>query len=180
MDCPFTQNLAHPQVDERLESLADKLDEIEQFQHFIGGGGDFDEVCGAAGSAATYLMRDLIDPVGVSEDAQREVLGATIKHAKKLTQMWTRAEKDIFDGRVERAQQETYDIGKQITMWSYLPMSLVTEHTLSDLRRIGFGFVHLAAQRVYMDGGASLRSIVDEAQALVNDLNAAIGSFSKA
>lgn len=167
-------------VDERLESLADKLDEIEQFQHFIGGGGDFDEVCGAAGSAATYLMRDLIDPVGVSEDAQREVLGATIKHARKLTQMWTRAEKDIFDGRVERAQQETYDIGKQITMWSYLPMSLVTERTLSDLRRIGFGFVHLVAQRVYMDGGASLRSIVDEAQALVNDLNATIGSFPKA
>jgi hypothetical protein len=167
-------------ADKRLEDMADRLDEIEQFQHFIGGGRDFGEVCEAAGSAATELMRDLIDSVGVSEDTQREVLDAITKHARKLTQMWARAGKDIFDGRVERSQQETYGIGKQITEWSYFPISLVPESTLSDMRRIGLRLVHLVALRVYMDGGASLQHIVDEAQVLVNDLNASIESFPTA
>lgn len=167
-------------ADERLEVMADRLDEVEQFRHFIGSGRDFDDVCKTVGLAATELMRDLIDPVGVREDTQREVFGAITKHARKLTQMWGRASKDIFDGRVERAQQETYGIGKQITTWSYFPISLVSESTLSDLRRIGLGLVHLVALRVYMDGGASLQHIVDEAQVLVNDLNASIESFPTA
>lgn len=167
-------------VNQRLEVMADRLDAVEQFQHFIGGGGDFDEVCETAGSAATELMRELIDPVGVSEATQREVLGAITRHARKLTQMWTRAGNDIFDGRIERAQQETYGIGKQIATWSYFPISLVSESTLSDLRRIGLGLVHLVALRVYMDGGVSLQHIVDEAQVLVNDLNASIESFPTA
>lgn len=165
-------------ADERLEVMADQLDEIEQFQHFIGGGGDFDEVCETAGATAAELMRDLIDPVGISKDTQREVLGAIAKQARKLTQMWSRAGKDIFDGRVERAQKETYDIGKQIATWSYFPISIVPENMLSNLRRIGLGLVHLVALRIYMDGGASLQHIVDEAQILVIDLNASIESFA--
>lgn len=166
-------------IDERLEVMADMLDEVAQFQHYIGGGGSFDEVCEAAGSAATELMRELVDPIEVSEETQRQVLDTIARHARKLAQVWTRASKNIFDGRVEGAQQEAYEIGKQIGTWSYFRISLVSENTLSNLRRIGHCLVELAATQVYMDGGASLQHIVDEAQFLVNDLNANIESFPR-
>jgi ATP-dependent DNA helicase RecG len=166
-------------ADERLEAMADKLDEVAQFQHYLSGGRSFDEACEVAGSAATDLMRDLVDPVQVSGETQHQVLEAIAKHARKLAQAWARASKNIFDGRVERAQQEAYEIGKQITKWSYFRISLVSDSTLSDLRRIGLCLVQLAARRVYMDGGASLQHIVDEAQVLVNDLNANIKSFPR-
>lgn len=163
----------------RLEAVAEKLDEVAQFQHYLGGGDSFDDVCGAAGSAATELMRDLVDPVEVSAEDQRQVLDAIAKHARKLTQLWGRAGKDIFDGRVEKAQQETYGIGKQIATWTYFRLSLVPEDVLSDLRQIGLAFFQLVAMRVYMDGGASLQRIVDDALTLVNSLNTKVEDFPK-
>lgn len=166
-------------TDGRLEAVAEKLDEVAQFQHYLGGGDSFDDVCGAAGSAATELMRDLVDPVEVSAEDQRQVLDAIAKHARKLTQLWGRAGKDIFDGRVEKAQQETYGIGKQIATWTYFRLSLVPEDVLSDLRRIGLGLLQLVAMRVYIDGGASLQRIVDDALILVNSLNAKVEDFPK-
>ena len=162
------------QIEERLEDLADKLDEVAQFRHRIGGGRNFDDVCNAAGTAAAELMRDLVDPVEVSEETQRQALDAVALHARKLTQMWTRAGKQIFDGRVEKTQNETYDIGKRIATASYLQLSLVTESVRLDLRRIGLGLLQLVAMRVYMDGGASLQHIVDSAQGLVDDLNVSV------
>lgn len=166
-------------IDERLDAMADKLDEVAQFRHYLSGGHNFDEVCEAVGSAAAELMHGLVDPVEVSEETQRQVLDAIAINARKLTQMWARAGKDIFDGRVERAQQETYGIGKQIAAWSYFRLALVPESTLFALRRVGLGLLQLVAIRVYMDGGESLQQIVDEAQVLVNDLNTYIESFPR-
>lgn len=166
-------------ADERLEAMADKLDEVAQFRHYFGGGHSFDEVCEDVGSVAAELMRGLVDPVEMSEETQRQVLNSIARNARKLTQMWARAGKDIFDGRVERAQQETYGIGKQISTWSYFRLPLVPESALFVLRRVGFGLLQLVAIRVYMDGGASLQHIVDEAQVLVSDLNASIESFQR-
>ncbi len=166
-------------VDERLESTAEKLDEVAQFRHYFGGGGSFDDACNSAGFAAAELMRELIDPVVVSEETQREVLEAVAKHARKLTQMWDRAGKEIFDGRVEKAQHETYGVGQQIAKWTYFKLSLLQESTLLDLRRIGLGLLQLVSMRVYMDGGASLQRIVDDAQALVKELKAIVESFPR-
>jgi ATP-dependent DNA helicase RecG len=166
-------------TDVRLEAMADKLEEVVQFRHYLGGGGNFDEICDAAGIAAAELMRDLVDPIEVGEETQRQVLDAIAKHARKLSQIWSRAGKDIFDGRVERAQQETYSIGQQIATWSYFQLSLVPKSTLSNLRRIGLGLVELASISVYMDGGASLQHIVDTAQALADALKTNIESFPR-
>lgn len=165
------------QVSKRLEATAEKLEEVAQFRHYLGGGDSFDDVCNSAGFAAAELMRELVDPVEVSEETEREVLEAVAKLARKLTQMWDRAGKEIFDGRVEKAQQETYGIGHQIAKWTYFRLSLLPESTLLDLRRIGLGLLQLVSMRVYMDGGASLQRIVDDAQVLVNELKASVGSF---
>ena len=164
-------------VNERLEATAEKLDEVAQFRHYLGEGENFNDVCNSAGFAAAELMRDLVDPIEVSDETQRKVLEAIAKLARKLTQMWDRANKEIFDGRVEKAQQETYGIGQQIATWTYFRLSVVPESTLADLRRIGLSLLQLVSMRVYMDGGASLQRIVDDAQTLVKELNANVESF---
>jgi ATP-dependent DNA helicase RecG len=166
-------------VSERLEATAEKLEEVAQFRNYPGGSGNFDDVCNSAGFAAAELMRELVDPVEVSEETQREVLEAVSRLARKLAQMWDRAGKEIFDGRVEKAQQETYGIGQQIAKWTYFRLSLLPESTLLDLRRIGHGLIHLVSMQVYIDGGASLQRIVDDAQVLVNELKASVDSFPK-
>ena len=124
-------------------------------------------------------MRELVDPVEISQETQREVLEAVAKLARKLAQMWERAGKEIFDGRVEKAQQETYGIGQQIAKWTYFRLSLLPESTLLDLRRIGLGLLQLVSMKVYMDGGASLQRIVDDAQVLVHELKASVEDFPR-
>ena len=58
------------------------------------------------------------------------------------------------------------------------PLTLRPGHvTLADLRRIGLSLLQLVSMRVYMDGGASLQRIVDDAQTLVKELNANVESF---
>ncbi len=176
-DLSVTDWAIESNVNERLEATAEKLDEVAQFRHYLGGGDSFDDVCNSVGDIAMELMRDLIDPVEVSEGTQREVLEEMAKLARTLAQMWERAGKEIFDGRVEKAQQETYGIGRQIAKWTYFKLSLLPESTLLDLRRIGLGLLQLVSMRVYMDGGASLQRIVDDAQVLVNELKASVETF---
>ncbi|WP_254662065.1 helix-turn-helix domain-containing protein [Delftia sp. JD2] len=166
-------------VNERLEAMAEKLDEVAHFRHYLGGGDSFDDVCNSAGFVAAELMRELVDPVEISQETQREVLEAVAKLARKLAQMWDRAGKEIFDGRVEKAQQETYGVGQQIAKWTYFKLSLLPESTLLDVRRIGLGLLQLVSMRVYMDGGASLQRIVDDAQVLVTELKASVESFPR-
>lgn len=162
---------------ESLEAMAEKLDEVAQFTHYTGAGDSFDDVCHSAGEAATELMCELVDPVEVSQGSQREVLDAIAKLARKLDKMWDRAGKDIFDGRVEKAQEETYGVGRQIATWTYFKLSLLPEGTLMDLRRIGLGLLQLISARAYLDGGASLQRIVDDAQAMVNELKVSVETF---
>lgn len=162
------------QVVDRLDEAAEKLDEVAQFRHYLGSGGDFDLLCGEVGAVAEQLMHDLVDPVKVGDETQREVLEAITTHARKLAQMWDRAQKDVFDGRVERAQNESYEIGQQIAKWTYFKLSLLPDDRRLALRRIGQELLQLASMRVYMDGGESLRRIVKEAQDLTQRLETAV------
>lgn len=165
------------QMVNRLDAVAEKLDEVAQFRHYLGAGADFDHLCSAVGAAAEQLMHDLVDPVGIADSTQREVLAAVETYARKLTQMWDRARTNVFDGRVERAQEESYQIGQEIAKWTYFRLSLLPDGTLLALRRIGLGLLQLASLRVYMDGGDSLTRIVDEAQELVRELAARVNTF---
>ncbi|PPV04671.1 ATPase AAA [Xanthomonas bromi] len=178
-DLSVTDWAVESRVNERLDATAEKLDEVAQFRHYLGGGDSFNDVCNAAGFAAAELMRELVDPVQVSKETQREVLEAVAKLARKLAQIWDRAGREIFDGRVEKAQQATYSVGQQIAKWTYFRLSFLPESTLLDLRRIGLGLLQLVSMRVYMDGGASLHRIVDDAQILVNELKAKVVSFPR-
>lgn len=166
------------QVVDRLGEAAEKLDEVAQFRHYFGSGGDFDLLCSEVGAVAEKLMHDLVDPVAVGDETQREVLEAITTHARKLAQMWDRAQKNVFDGRVERAQNESYEIGQQIAKWTYFKLSLLSDDGRLELRRIGHELLHLASMRVYiMDGGESLRCIVKEAQGLIQQLKNAVLGF---
>ena len=121
----------------------------------------------------------IYEPNGDGKAGFARVLKAVAKLARKLAQMWERAGKEIFDGRIENAQQETYGIGQKIAKWTYFRLSLLPESTRPHLRRIGLGLLHLVSMRVYMDGGASLQCIVDDAQVLVSELKARLEEFPR-
>lgn len=155
---------------ESLETLAAELDEVAGFLHTLGSGSNFEEVCARVRACADELMVRLVTPVGVDGDSQAQVRDKVIEYSRQVSSKWSRAEKDVFDGRVERAQEDTSRIGAQIATWTYLPLTFLPEEARLRLRRVALNMVELASERTYMDGGDSLRRLARHGSELAQQL----------
>lgn len=155
---------------ESLEALADKLDEVTGFTHALGTGGSFEEVCREARANADDLMQNLIWPVKVDAESEAAVRSKVVSCARQLDSTWARAAKNVFDGRVEKAKEESARAGADLANWTYLPLAFLTEDTRPKLRETALGFVGLAAFRTYMDGGESVRRLVERGRQLTDEL----------
>lgn len=162
-----------------LETLAEKLDEVAAFLHTLGSGARFEEVCADVRSCADELMNRLLGPVGVDEDSQKQVRDKVISYSRQVSSMWSRAEKDVFDGRVEKAQEDTSRIGAQLATWTYFPLTFLPEDALLKLRRVSLEMVELASERTYLDGGESLRRLVRQGQELAGQLSEIAATAAK-
>jgi ATP-dependent DNA helicase RecG len=161
-----------------LEDLADKLDKVAGFLHTFGSGSSFEHICADVRFVADDLMQKLIWPVGIDERSQAGVRSKIITYSRQTSSMWARATKDIFDGRVNKAQEESSAIGEQIATWTYFPLTFLPEDARVKLRKVALNLIGLAAQRTYMDGGESLRRLVHRGQELSEQLGAVTRSFS--
>jgi ATP-dependent DNA helicase RecG len=164
---------------ESLEALAEKLDEVAGFLHTLGSGASFEEVCADVRSCADKLMSRLVRPVGVNEDSQAQVRDKVISYSRQVSSMWSRAEKDVFDGRVEKAQEDTSRIGTQLATWTYLPLTFLSEDAMLTLRRVSLQMAELASERTYMDGGESLRRLARHGRELVEQLSEIAAAVAK-
>lgn len=156
---------------ESLETLAEKLNGVSAFLHTLGSGASFEEVCGNVRSCADELMKRLVTPVGVDDESQKQVRDKVISYSRQVSSMWSRAEKDVFDGRVEKAQEDTSRIGAQIATWTYFPLKFLPEDAMLKLRRVSLDMVELASEQTYLDGGESLRRLVRQGRELARQLS---------
>lgn len=164
---------------EGLETLAEKLDEVSGFLHAIGSGASFEEVCADVRSCADELMNRLVTPVGVDDDNQKQVRDQVISYSRQVANMWSRAEKDVFDGRVEKAQEDTSRIGAQLATWTYFPLTFLPEDAMLKLRRVSLDMVELASEQTYLDGGESLRRLARRGRELAGQLSEIAATAAK-
>lgn len=160
-----------------LEVLADKLDEVAGFLHALGTGASFDEVCTNVRAEADAVMHRLLWPMGVDEGSQAQVRSKIISYSRQVGSMWSRAQKDVFDGRVEKAQEDSSRIGSEMATWTYFPLTFLTEEARLELRRVSLSLVELASERMYMDGGDSLRRAVQNGLELSGQLAEVVSTF---
>lgn len=153
----------------RLEQMASLLDEVAEFRHVLGGG-DFDSVTTNAHDAAWILMTELIWPVALNEATRRDVQQAIMKMARKLTDLWKRAEKDPFGGQVEGGQQDSGVMGRKLMEFSYHQLGFLRKDDLQALCEIGRDLVALEAERLYMDGGQSQQRVITNGQSCASAL----------
>lgn len=156
----------------RLQSMAVLLDYVAQFTHTLGGGNDFDTVTSAARAEASALMDEVLRLIPISESSRDEVQRAIAKMARKLTEAWSRAEKQPFNGSVEDGQIESGRVGRMLMEFSYYPFDFLTGDGLTALRETGRGLVALEAERLYMDGGASQSRAVKKGLTYASTLSA--------
>lgn len=155
----------------RLEALAEKLDEVAGFRHVLSGSGpSFDEVCADLRKDAASTLEELIWPVPLGEEAQAAIRDAVVANSRQLTSLWARAGKELFDGRVEKAQETSSTVGKRMAPWCYYKLGIVSDEARSELLRISLGLFELATEPTYYDGGESQRRIVNQGTTLSDEL----------
>lgn len=153
-----------------LEQMASLLDEVAEYRHVLGDGNNFDDVTANVRDSAQKLMEERIWPIPLNGATKREAQQAIVKMARKLTDLWKRAEKEPFGGLVEDGQQDSGGMGRKLMELSYYQLGFFHDKGLTALRKIGRDLVALEAERLYMDGGQSQRRVITKGQSCASAL----------
>jgi ATP-dependent DNA helicase RecG len=164
---------------ERFVQLAERLEEIERFRHFIGGDGGFDEICTQVKALAQAMMQELIWPIPFDMAMRNEVKGMIAKQSRRLTDIWKRAANNLFDGLVEAGQTDCGQIGRQIVGFTYYKLPFLSDDSINELRQSALDLIRLEAYTIYMDGGDSQRKIVDRGRLLADSLERVVATFNR-
>ena len=156
-------------LEERLRSIADKLDAAASHRLVMGGDSwrTLSGYVADAVSEAALLKAEHIDTAPLSADAVRDIDDTIQRSARELSDLDRRAQAMANDGRVEELQEEASRIGRQLLMVSYYQKSERDDNFARQLREIGSGLHLIETERLYLDGGQSMRRIVG----CVHDLN---------
>ncbi|WP_421708592.1 helix-turn-helix domain-containing protein [Algihabitans sp.] len=156
-------------LDDRLRSIAEKLDAAASHR-LVMGGDSWKTLAGYVSDAiaeASRLKAEHIDSVPLADQARRDSNDMIRRSARELSDLDRRAEAIASDGRVEELQEEASRIGQLLLTTSHYQIPEHDEDFVAQLREIGTGLHLIETQRLYMDGGQSMRRIVGR----VHDLN---------
>ena len=156
-------------LEDRLRSIADKLDAAASHRLVMGGNSwrTLSGYVADAVSEAALLKAEHIDTVPLSADAVQDIDDTIQRSARDLSDLDRRALAMANDGRVEELQEEASRIGRQLLTVSYYQKSGRDDNFADRLHEIGSGLHLIETERLYLDGGQSMRRIVG----CVNDLN---------
>ena len=155
-------------LDIQLRSMADKLDAA--FSHRMSTGEDswktLTDYVADTVREASQVKAEHIDTVPLSAEANREITQKIRRSARELADLDSRAESIVEDARTENLQEAASHIGYSLLLVSHYQLNAGMKFA-EDLRVIGRELHLLETERLYMDGGQSMRRIV----ACVHNLN---------
>lgn len=159
---------------DRLRSIADKL-EAAASHRLVMGGESWKTLAGYIDDAvkeATALKAEHIDTVPLSAESQNEIKDLVRRSGRELSDLGGRAEAMANDGRVEELQEATSEIGRSLLIASHYQLSEQDAAFTAEIREVGRALHLLETERLYMDGGQSMRRIVERVHDLSSRLQA--------
>ena len=161
-------------LQDRLWSIADKLDAAASHR-LVMGGDSWRRLSGYVSGAvdeAKLLKAEHIDTAPLFAQSEQDLDDAIQRSTHQLADLDRRAQAMANDGRIEQLQEEASRIGRQLLTVSHYRVSEQDDDFASRLREIG-GDLHLIeTERLYLDGGRSMRRIVGSVQDLNGQLQA--------
>ena len=98
----------------------------------------------------------------LSQDSVEHLGDVIRKNVRQLEDLDNRAERMANDGRMKELQSEASEIGFTLLRVSYFPLNGEPDAFAEKLRAISKGLHLLETERLYMDGGASMRRILSQ------------------
>jgi len=172
-DVAIRENLSH-----ELNELAHALDEITNFRLYLGYGNALSVLVTRAVDIAKQIKRNRIDSLPISRSLLDNVAKTIINSARKLKSLVDRAEEMVSHGRIEEFQTEVSNTGYTLLKVSHYNINSLQEGLSQELLILGRGLHLVETMRLYINGGRSIRAIVDKITECSRELDKIANSLS--
>lgn len=164
-DIAIDENIA-----KELKEAASSLDEAALLRLTLGCGPKLKQLTEQAKEKLTAIKKGKIDSIQLSEDSIRQIRESIIMTARKLHDLVDRSHDMVEAGRIEELQAEASGFGHQLLRISQYNIDVLGEGIKEKLTSTGRDLHLVETMRLYMDGGMSLRAILDKISDCKNSL----------
>ena len=156
-------------IQDRLLAISDSLDAVGAHRLSMGkeSWGTLTGHVAKAVSDAEKLKSDFIDKIPFSQESKAQLGDMVKRTARELADLDRRAESMTQDGRMEQLQESASQLGRSLLVAAHYLSSEPDAELHAALQEIGRSLHLIETERLYMDGGQSVRRIVEK----IHELN---------
>ena len=158
-------------IEGELKELAKALDEVANMRLYFGSGGDLEKGVNHVAELAQGLMDKCFADAPLAEGALDQVRELIRTSALKLRDLYERSGEMVDSGRVEELQNEASELARPLTRVCWYNIDSIGIDVKSDLKEVARTLHLTETMQLYMDGGASIRAVVDRIQESADKLS---------
>ncbi|MCH7500933.1 MAG: toll/interleukin-1 receptor domain-containing protein [Nitrospinae bacterium] len=164
-------NVINDQISLPLDNLRDLLEKIAYYRLAGGEAWDkFNDLMNQALSKAIAIKTEWIDSIPLSKGSLIEIRSTIIKSSKKLNRISKTAGSMDRQGRMDELQEKVSEIGNTLLQVGYYNLDSFKKGLHNQITLIGHEAHLIEIERIYMDGGKSVNTIIEKIQSLNNSL----------
>lgn len=163
-------------VDEKLEvpllSIAETLDHFAKLRLHLGSGSELSTASKLAVDKARELL-ERIEPQVIPFVSSEQLIEDLALIRRQLAILAAQAEKAPQSGSMEELQSQATELGHKVLNIAQYGVDRLAPDLRSDLFAAGHQLHISETERIYLDGGASVKHIVDSIHAAIDRFNTA-------
>lgn len=149
------------EVECELTKLASALDEVASMRLHLGSGGDLQQGVGQIAELAQEMMSKYVADAPLSENSLNQVRELIRTSALKLDDLRKRSVSMVESGRIEELQSQASELAKPLARVCRYNIDPIGEDIRLELKKVARTLHLTETMRLYMDGGASMRAVID-------------------
>ena len=162
-----------------LDALADTLDEAATLQLYMGNWAELVGLIRRAVEQAASLKQARIDGVPLSDASLNQVHENLVTTQRKLARLAGRAKGMAEQGRFDDLQRESSEFGHLILRIGYYQIDVIKPGLGEALRRVGRELHLIETMGIHMDGGITVKAILDRIKSSSEELTELVGQIVK-
>lgn len=148
-------------VEPELKELAKALDEVANMRLYLGSGGDLQQGVNDVAKLAKGIMEKHFADASLAEGTLDQVRELIRTSALKLRDLYERSGEMVDSGRIEELQNQASELARPLTRVCWYNIDPIGSGVKSELKGVARTLHLTETMRLYMDGGASMRAVVD-------------------
>ena len=164
-------------LEDELRDTANALDRVANLRLTLGCGPQLDKLSGEAKEKLQSIKERKLDIIALSHDSLIYIKDSIVTTGRKLRDLAERAHDLIESGRVEELQEKASEYGHDLLRVAKYNIDSLSDNVKENLINVGRSLHLVETITIYMDGGASLRSIQERIEKSSDELDIIIGNL---